>query len=143
MRISNSFSWVLNPIQSIHSYHIFLHSLLYPVIPLSQVFCQYLSITIAYPNLEFNSFSLTLLVPMSASLRPPSQHTVVCKLHSSTFLTELIHLEMCLVRQQQQGVGAFNLSISSLWWVSPPRFCYISYMITVCFILVWILFWRV
>ena len=46
-----------------------------PITPLVQVLCQFSGLKIAYPNLAFNPYSLTFLVPMSANCRPPSYHT--------------------------------------------------------------------
>ena len=97
MNISNSLSRVSNSIQSIHSEHIVIQTLLYPVTPLWQLLCQFSSLTIAYPNIVLNSSSLALLVQMYASFRTPSHHTVLWKLHSSPFLTKWILLEICLV----------------------------------------------
>ena len=88
---------IQNSIQLSHSYHIVLHNLMYTVTPLLQVFCQLSIITISYPNLGLNSSSLTLLVPISVNCISPSHHTVFYKLLSSTFLTNCILLEMCLV----------------------------------------------
>ena len=98
MNISNLLSWILNSIQSSHSEHIFLQTLLYPITSLVQVFFQFSSLTIAYHNIGFNSYSLTVLVKKFDSCRPPSHHTVLCSLHSSSFITKWILLSMCLVR---------------------------------------------
>ena len=70
---------------------------MYPVTTLWQVFCKLSNLNIEYLNLEFNSYSLTLLVTMSTSYRPPLYHIFLCKLHSSQFLAKCILLEICLV----------------------------------------------
>ena len=97
MKISNSLSLVINSIQSSHSEHIFIQTLLYPITHIWQVFCQLSSLTIACPNLGFNSYSLTSLVPIYDSWRPPSQHTVLCRLYYSPFITRWIFMSVCLV----------------------------------------------
>ena len=65
--ILNLFSWLLNSIHSSHLYQIFLHTPLYLVTPIWKVFCQLSSFTIEYPNLQFNSYSLTLLAYIGTS----------------------------------------------------------------------------
>ena len=59
MNTSNSLSRILNSIQLSHSEHVILHTLLYPFTPLAQVFYPLSSLTIAYPNIVFNSCYLT------------------------------------------------------------------------------------
>ena len=97
MNISNSLGQILNSIQSSHSEHIFLQNLLYHITPLVQVFCQFSMLSIEYPNLGFNSYSLTFFVPMYTSCRTPLHHTTMWKFHSSPYITKCILLEMCLV----------------------------------------------
>ena len=97
MNISNSLSQILNSIQLSNSEHIVIHTLLYNITPLVKVFSQLSSLTIAYPNIGFNSFSLTLLVPMSANYRPPSRKNILCIFHYSPFVTKCILLEMYMV----------------------------------------------
>ena len=65
----------INPVEWFRK--MFLQTLLYPVIPILQVFCQLSSLTISYPNPGLNISSLILLVPMYVSYRPPSPHCVV------------------------------------------------------------------
>ena len=71
----------------------------YPVSydPIVQVFCQLSILTIVYSNRGFKLSPLILLVPMSDNLRSPSHHTILCRFHSSPFLTKFILLEMCLL----------------------------------------------
>ena len=112
MNISNSFSQVFNSIQLSHSEHIVLQTLMYPITPLVKVFCQLSSLTIAYSNMGFNSFSLTLLVPISSSCRPPSHHTILCRLNYYSFFTMCILLEICmacLVSLPFLAIHKFNL----------------------------------
>ena len=97
MNISKSLSWIIKSIHSSHSEHIVLQTLVYHITPCSQVFLQFSIIAIAYPNLWFNLSYITFLVPMSKNCIPPSRHTVVCKLHSSPFLTNYILLKICMV----------------------------------------------
>ena len=97
MNISNSLSLFLKSIQSSHSEHIVLQTLMYPVTPLWQVFCKLSSIAIGYPSIGFTASSLTFLVIISSSCRPPSHHTALWKFHYSPFLAKCILLEMCLV----------------------------------------------
>ena len=94
MNISNSLSQILNSIQLSRSEHTFLQTLLHPITPTVKVFCLLSSITIEYPNIWYNSYSLTFLVPMSVSCKPTSHHTFFWKLHSSPFITKLIILEI-------------------------------------------------
>ena len=77
MNILNSLSRVLNSIPLSHSEHIVLQTLLRPVTPPQKVFCQLSSLTIAYPNIGFNSSSLTFLVPMSVSCRNPPHYALL------------------------------------------------------------------
>ena len=79
-------SWVLNLIHSNNSEHIVIWTLMYPFTPLWQFFCQLSSLTIGYPNLGFNSYSITFFVPMYSSCIPPSHHTVLWNFHCSPFL---------------------------------------------------------
>ena len=97
MNISNSLCRFLNSIQWSYSEHIILHTLLYPVTLILKVFCQVSRLTIEYPNPGFNSSSLTFLVPIYASYRHTSYHTVLYIFQSSTFLTKCILLEICIV----------------------------------------------
>ena len=62
-----------------------------------QIAGQFSILTIVYPNLGFNSFSLTFLVPMYSSCRNPLRHTVMWKFRSLSFITKCILLERCLV----------------------------------------------
>ena len=97
MKNSNTFSQILNSIQSSHSKQTVTQTLVYPITPLSRVFYQFSILIIACPNLGFNSYSLTFLVPMSDNCRPLSNHTVFFRLHSLPFLTNCILMEMCLL----------------------------------------------
>ena len=86
MNISKSLSQILNSIQLSYQEHIVLQNLLYPITPIVQLFCPFSSLTIAYPSLGFNSYSLIFVVPISASCIPPLYHTVLFKLHFRRFL---------------------------------------------------------
>ena len=109
MNFLNTLSWILNSIQSSHSEHIVLQNLLYTFTPLVQMFFQLSSLTIEYPNIWFNSSSLTFLVPIYANYRPPSNHTVFWILHSSSFITKFILLEMCLVCFVSLSLSAIHI----------------------------------
>ena len=85
----------INPVDS--SENFVLHNFLYHITPIVKVLCKFSSITMSYPNLGLNSYSTTLLVPMSENLRPTSHHTVLCIFHSSRFLTKCIIMAMCMV----------------------------------------------
>ena len=97
MKISNSLRWILKSIQLSHSEHIVLYNLLHPITQLVKVLCTFSSLTIAYPNLGFNSSSLMFLVPMSSNYRSTLYHTVLCIFNSSPFSIECIILEICLL----------------------------------------------
>ena len=113
MNISKSLSRIINSIQYIHSEHIVLLTLLNPISPIVQVICQLSSLTIAYPNLVFNSSSLKFLVTMSASCIPPSHQTSVCRFQSSPFFKECVIMEIYLV----------CLFYSSLLAIHTSNFC--------------------
>ena len=85
----------LNPVKSPERF--VFQTLLYSITYIVQVICSFSSLTIAYTNLLFNSYSLTFLVTMSDNCIPPSHHTVLCKIHSLQFLTKWILLEICIV----------------------------------------------
>ena len=97
MNISILLISILNSIQSSSSEHIAIHTLIYPITPLLQVFCKFSILTISYPSIVFNSYSMTLLVPIYDSFRPASRPTVLCRLHSFPFITKCNILEMWLV----------------------------------------------
>ena len=97
MNISNSFIWILNSIQSSHPKHIGLWTLLYSITLLVQFLCQFSSLTVSYPNPGFNLSYLKCLVPVSDSFKPPSHHTVLCKLNFLPFLKDFIPMGMCMV----------------------------------------------
>ena len=97
MKISNSLSLILNLFQSIHSERIVLQTPLYHITHIVQLFCILSSLSIEYTNLWFNLSSLTCLVPMFVSCRPPSYHTVLCKFYYSPFLSKCVHLAIRLI----------------------------------------------
>ena len=97
MNIKNSLIWILNSNQSNNPEQIFIQTLMYPNTSLVQVFYKCSSLAIEYHNQGFNLSLLTLLVPMSASRKPPSHHTILCRLNSSLFLTKWILLVLFLV----------------------------------------------
>ena len=68
LNIPTSFILVfLESIQSSHSEHLVLQTLLCSFNPLVQVLLQFSSLTIEYPNIVFNSSYLTLFFPMSTN----------------------------------------------------------------------------
>ena len=97
MKLSNSLSWILNSIQSVHSEHIFLHTLMYSITSLVQVLYKLSSLTIVYPNLVFNSPPLTLLVGIYSNCRLPSHHTFFCWFLSSPVFTKCILIAIYLM----------------------------------------------
>ena len=64
----------------------FIKTLISPITPLLQVFCQLSSFTIVYYNIVFSSSSLTILDPVSENCRPPSHHIFFCRFNFSFFL---------------------------------------------------------